>query len=55
MDIVVVAIIIVATFAAGLVRYFGLGRKDVPDAVTYALGIGLALLIFAAGPRVLGG
>jgi ABC-type nickel/cobalt efflux system permease component RcnA len=51
---ITVAIIIVASFAAWLVRW-GCNRSAVPDEISYALGILIALLIFAAGPTVLGG
>lgn len=53
MDVVTVAICIVAAFVAGLIDY-GFHRE--PRHAS-ALGVALlvALLIFAAGPRVLGG
>lgn len=54
MNIVTVAVIIVAAFLAWLVRFL-CNRNAVPDEVSYALGILLALLVFAAGPAVLGG
>lgn len=54
MNIVTVAVVIVAAFAAWLIRW-GCNRSAVPDEISYALGILVALLIFAAGPAVLGG
>jgi hypothetical protein len=54
MSVVTVAIIIVAAFVAWLTRFL-CNRGAVPDEVSYALGIGLALLVVAAGPAVLGG
>lgn len=53
MSIITVAVIIVATFLAWLVRWLG-NRSSVPDEVSYALGILVALLVVAAGSAVLG-
>lgn len=54
MSIVTVAVIIVAAALAWLIRW-GCNRSAVPDEVSFALGIFVALLVFAAGPAVLGG
>lgn len=54
MSTITVAVIIVAAFVAWLTRWL-CNRNAVPDEVSYALGILLALLVFAAGPVVLGG
>lgn len=45
---------IVAAALAWLVRWMG-NRSAVPDEVSLALAIFVALLVFAAGPAVLGG
>lgn len=54
MSITTVAVIIVAAALAWLVRWAG-NRGAVPDEVSLALVIFVALLVFAAGPAVLGG
>lgn len=54
MSIVTVAVIIIASALAWLVRW-ACNRNAVPDAVSLALAIFVALLVFAAGPVVLGG
>jgi fucose permease len=53
MSTITVAVIIVAAFLAWVVRFL-CNRARVPDEVSYALGILVALLVFAAGPVVLG-
>lgn len=54
MNIVTVAVIIVAAALAWLVRWT-CNRRAVPDDVSLALVIFVALLVFAAGPQILGG
>lgn len=54
MSVVTVAVIVIAAALAWLIRW-GCNRSAVPDEVSYALGIFVALLVFAAGPAVLGG
>ena len=52
MNIVTVAVIIVAAALAWLVRW-ACNRSAVPDEISLALAIFVALLVFAAGPAVL--
>jgi uncharacterized membrane protein len=54
MSIITVAVVIVAVALAWLVRW-GCNRRAVPDEISLALAIFVALLVFAAGPAVLGG
>lgn len=54
MSIVTVAVCIVAAFLAGL-TWFACERAPLPSYVTAALAFLVALLVFAAGPTVLGG
>jgi hypothetical protein len=51
---IIVAVCIVAAFVAWLVRFL-CNRSAVPDEISLALALLVALLIFAAGPAVLGG
>ncbi len=54
MGVVTLAVIIVASALAWLVRW-ACNRSAVPDEISLALAIFVALLVFAAGPVVLGG
>lgn len=54
MDVVTVAVIIVAAALVWLVRW-GCNRNAVPDEVSLALCVFVALMVFAAGPAALGG
>jgi hypothetical protein len=53
-SVITVAVCIVAAFVVWLIRW-GCNRSAVPDEISLALALLVALLIFAAGPAVLGG
>lgn len=54
MDVVTVAVIVIAAAAAWLVRW-GCNKSAVPEEISLALCVFVALMVFAAGPAVLGG
>lgn len=54
MSIVTIAVCIVAAFLVWLVRWL-CNRGAVPEEISLALCVLVALLVFAAGPAVLGG
>lgn len=54
MDIVTLAAIIVGVTVGGVVRYGIRGDNDVRGSLAWSVGLGIALLIVAIGPAVIG-